>query len=91
MITPERMGKQTPVHVLSRNAALVEEFLEHGFADRLDLTGIAPRAIRHEGFLSLLMRGLHAAYGGGRRLELPYRERGAPLFDAAELDGVSSR
>lgn len=83
MITAERMGKQTPFHVLSRSPRLIDAFLEHGFAGSMDLTGIEPRAIRHEGFLSLLVRGLHEAYGEACPLDLPYRERGAPLFDKA--------
>ena len=36
MITAKRMGKQTPVHVIARNPQLIDVFLEHGFAPRLD-------------------------------------------------------
>jgi hypothetical protein len=81
IITPEAMGKQTPVHVISRDRALVEVFLAHGFAGTLNLTNAHPRSIRHEGFLSLFMKALQCAYGSKRDLELPYREFGAPLFD----------
>ena len=31
VITPERMGKHTPVHVISRDRALIDVFMEHGF------------------------------------------------------------
>jgi hypothetical protein len=86
-ITPEHMGKQTPVHVLSRNATLIDVFLEHGFEGVLDLTDARPRPIRHEGFLSLLMKGMQAAYGKEPGLELPYRERGAPVFVELSTDG----
>jgi hypothetical protein len=87
IITPEVMGKQTPVHVLSRDGAVIDEFLAHGFVDTLNLSGLEPQAIRHEGFLSLLMRALHGAYGADHDLELPYRERGAMMFedDAASV------
>jgi hypothetical protein len=80
LITPEKMGPQTPVHVISKNRTLIEAFENDGFARALDLTGKTPRAIHHEGFLSLLMRAMHAAYGTTRGLEIPYRERGAALF-----------
>ncbi len=81
IITPESMGKQTPVHVLSRNQALIDVFLETGFAPRLDLAGTEPRAMRHEGFLSLLMKAMQAAYGTAPGLDVDYREHGAALLD----------
>jgi hypothetical protein len=88
VITPESMGKKTPVHVLSRNRALVDVFLEQGFAPRIDLAGIEPRAIRHEGFLSLFMKAMNAAYGTSRALDLPYRERGTTLLEDPDLAGA---
>jgi hypothetical protein len=89
MITPGEMGRQTPVHILSQNPVLIESFLEHGFCDTLDLTDADPRPIRHEGFLSLLMRGMQAAWGNGRCLDLPYDAGGADLFADARLRGVT--
>ena len=83
MITPEDMGSHPPIHVLSQDQALIDAFLEHGFCGMMDLTGMQPRTIRHEGFLSLLMKGLQAAYGTEPDLELPYRERGSMMFEDA--------
>ena len=85
MITPLEMGRQTPVHVLSQDPALIDAFLERGFCSTLDLTAKAPRPIRHESFLSLLMRGMQAAYGAKRDLSLPYLEQGAEVFADARL------
>jgi hypothetical protein len=81
ILTPQEMGKQTPVHVLSRDQALIDAFLEQGFAGSLSLGFPPPRTIRHEGFLSVLMKGLHAAYGTEPGLDLRYREGGAALFE----------
>jgi hypothetical protein len=86
-ITPEHLGKATPVHVIGRDRSVIDAFLAHGFAPTLDLTGEQPTPIRHEGFLSLLMKAMHSAYGTEPGLDLPYRERGRQLFDA-ELQGV---
>jgi hypothetical protein len=81
ILTPERMGKQTPVHVISRNRRLIEVLHNHGFAAALNLTGIEPHAIRHEGFMSLFLKAMHAAYGKQADLEIEYREHGAMLLD----------
>jgi hypothetical protein len=80
MITEKRMGKQTPVHVIGRDPKLVNVFLEHGFAARLDLTGAEPPPIKHHGFLSLFLKGMQAAYGAAG-VPVDYREHGVELFD----------
>ena len=80
MITEKRMGKQTPVHVIARNPQLIDVFLEHGFAPRLDLTGAEPQPIRHQGFLSLFLKGMQAAYGAAD-VPVDYRADGVALFD----------
>jgi hypothetical protein len=80
MITEEHMGKQTPVHVIARNRALVDTFLEQGFAAQLDLSSAEPQPIRHHGFLSLFLKGMQAAYGTGD-VAVDYREHGVELFD----------
>ena len=84
MITDKRMGKQTPVHVIARNQKLIDVFLEQGFAAGLDLTAKEPRPIRHQGFLSLFLKGMQAAYGAaGAPVE--YREGGVGLFDERSM------
>jgi phosphoglycerol transferase MdoB-like AlkP superfamily enzyme len=80
LITEKRMGKQTPIHVIARNAQLIDVFLEHGFAAGLDLTGAEPRPIRHQGFLSLFLKGMQAAYGVAD-VPVDYRADGVALFD----------
>ena len=99
MITPESMGTHTPVHILSRDPAVIDVLLQHGLAPALDLAGVSPRDMRHEGFLSLLMRALDRAYGDSPRPELPYLEAGANVFDGVrpgrsrcrELPSTASR
>jgi len=80
MITEERMGKQTPVHVIARDPELIDTFLEHGFAPRLNLMGAEARPIKHHGFLSLFLKGMQAAYGVAD-VRVDYREHGVGLFD----------
>jgi hypothetical protein len=86
MITPDHMGKETPIHILSRDHALIEVLLAHGFVPTLDLTSRRPRSIRHEGVLSLLMKAMQAGYGTQPELDIPYREAGAPIFDDEALE-----
>lgn len=89
-VTPERVGKETPVHVMSRDQRLVDAFLAHGFAGTLNLAGIDPQRIRHEGFLSLLMKGLQSAYGLDPDLEVTYREHGSEMFDEVRADRLGA-
>jgi hypothetical protein len=81
-LTQEHMGKHTPVHVIGKNAALMDVFYEHGFLPALNVAGRSPREIKHEGFLSLLLKGMQAAYGTNDALKLDYKPNGATLFDA---------
>ncbi len=56
----------TPIHILSRDPALVEAFLDYGFEPGLAVErGTA--TMRHEGFYSMFMRVLLAQYGQGIR------------------------
>jgi hypothetical protein len=84
-LTPERYGKTTPVHVIGRSSQLIDVFKDHGFVAAMNLAGIEPESIRHEGFLSLFMKGMQAAYGADEDLEIDYRERGVALFEEPEL------
>jgi phosphoglycerol transferase MdoB-like AlkP superfamily enzyme len=86
-LTPERMGKDTPLHVLARNPAFIEVFREHGFVSRLGLRGTNPEPMRHQGFLSLFMKAMSAAYGNNPHLHVDYVEHGVALFDEPE-DGA---
>lgn len=79
-ITPDEMGRQTPVHVISKDRALIDVLLAHGFAGTLNLAGLEPRTVRHEGLLSLLMKALHAAYGTEPEREVDYLEGGSDVF-----------
>jgi len=90
-ITPEPLGKYTPVHVICHDQALIEAFLAHGFADTLDLSHMHSTTIRHEAFLSLLMQGLQSAWGTTTGLDLPFRERGASVFEDAWAELVATR
>jgi hypothetical protein len=80
------MGKQTPVHVNSRNPALIDAFKEHGFAGRIDLTDTNARPMRHHGFLSMFLEAMNAAYGVAPHVRGAYREHGVTLFDEPAAD-----
>jgi phosphoglycerol transferase MdoB-like AlkP superfamily enzyme len=61
----------TPVHILSRDLALVDGFLEYGFGPGLAVEQ-ATATMRHEGFYSMFMRVLLAEYGQGTRVRPDY-------------------
>ncbi len=56
----------TPVHILSRDPALVDAFLNYGFGPGLAVEQTTA-TMRHEGFYSMFMRVLLAEYGQGIR------------------------
>jgi hypothetical protein len=87
LITPERLGKHTPVHVIGRNKNLIDKLLERGFHPSIDLAGVDPSPIKHEGFLSLFLGAMNAVYGRNVNLEVEYRQHGAGLFDELQTDG----
>lgn len=85
-ITPESMGKHTPVHVITRNRKFLDVFAAHGFHPSMDLTGITPVPIKHEGFLSLFLRAMNTAYGRDPGLDVEYLADGVPLFGELRAD-----
>jgi hypothetical protein len=68
-------GWATPVHVISKDPALVDFFADYGFNPGLTVSDTEP-SLRHEGIYSLFMRALLERYGA-RSLALPsYLPRG---------------
>ncbi len=53
-------GRDVPVHVLSRDPALLDELLHHGFSPGLTPNEVEETTLRHAGIFSLLVRTLAA-------------------------------
>ncbi len=62
-------GWETPVHIISRDPRLLDQFVAAGFTPGLAVDDLEPD-LRHEGFYSLFMRALLARYGE-RNVALP--------------------
>ena len=60
-------GWDTPMHIISKNGAFVASFEEFGFKSGLAVWESEP-SFRHEGFYSLFVRQLLAAYGNDGEL-----------------------
>ncbi len=70
-------GWDTPMHIIAKDAVFVASFKEYGFTSGLAVWDPEP-TFRHEGFLSMFVRQLLAAYGNGA--ELPsYLPEGVPI------------
>ena len=67
-------GWDTPFHIIAKNDAFVASFGQFGFRSGLAVWESEP-AFRHEGFYSLFVRQLLAAYGSGGALP-PYLPEG---------------
>ncbi len=71
-------GWDTPMHIISKDEALVEAFAEYGFVPGLFTSSREP-TIHHEGFYSLFMRVLLGQYGQIPGQLPEYRPDGIPL------------
>lgn len=75
-------GWDTPIHIISKDQALLDAFGEYGFTPGLNVKVVKP-SLRHEGFYSMLMRVL-LARNGVEQLALP-----AYLPDGAEKRNIT--
>ena len=55
-------GLETPVHIISKNSALIRHFRDYGFREGM-VADISGQPIHHAGFYSMLVRALARAYG----------------------------
>ena len=74
-------GFDTPIHIISKDAALVDAFLDYGFARGLAVQNPTP-TMRHEGFYSMFMRVLLTQYGQGVKLPPEYLPSGIIMKDS---------
>lgn len=75
-------GWATPMHIVSKDAALIDSFSGYGFVPGLTVTNLEP-SLRHEGFYSLFMRLLFGRYGTGKIAEPVYLPEGVIPLQAA--------
>jgi len=84
----------TPIHIISKDAALVEAFSEFGFRSGLTIqtVGEPTATMRHEGLYSMVVRVLVEQYGPGNKVPPPYLPEGIPLKqDFAGEDHLTSK
>ncbi len=74
-ITDEKYGKNTQMHIVSKNRDFIKEWEKYGFTD-----GIVPELgdnhLKFEGFYSALMTCLNKCYGAEPTLDIPYFKDG---------------
>ncbi len=75
-LAKEAMGFETPIHIICKNDILLQPFLDKGFIKGFMPKSIEQSNMRHEGFYSLFMQGLNAAYGQEPDRKLPYLPNG---------------
>lgn len=80
VITYANASFDTPIHVITKNQAALDELLRQGFLAGLSLPEDQPAAIEHAGIFSLLVRTLVAA-GGDKELP-PFLPKGHHLLSA---------
>lgn len=78
LITSPEMGTETPVHVITKSNCLHNHLLGSGFLPELTLANYHSN-IKHEGFLSLFVKGCNKAFGVTPDLQLPDIPDGIPI------------
>jgi hypothetical protein len=53
----------TPVHIISRDLAYIDNLEQYGFVESMDVDDSIPSQMRHEGLYSLIVRSLVQTYG----------------------------
>jgi hypothetical protein len=80
-------GFETPIHIISKDAAFVDAFLDYDFVNGLEINEITP-TMRHEGFYSMFMRVLLAQYGQGIKALPDYLPSGITLDADANTETI---
>lgn len=78
-------GFGTPLHIIARDAGLVDAFEAYGFVPGLILQEPSP-AMRHEAFYSMFVRALLSEYGQGDKVLPPYLPGGLALQEGSAPD-----
>jgi hypothetical protein len=76
---PGGVTMNTPVHVLSQDAQLVERFKAQGFQDGMYAQPNSAEPLNHAGLMSLLLSKLSEAYGSDGAPKATYYPKGLPL------------
>ena len=79
VITKEKMGFETPVHIIARDPDVVQHFLDNGFTEGLIPEDVEKTTLKHEGFYTLFMQALNKRFGANPSLKLPYLPTGVLL------------
>ena len=61
VIAEEKHGKETPLHIICKDAKFADQFLEYGFSNDLSVEGI--NMMRHEGIYSMFVKEMTKRYG----------------------------
>lgn len=70
LISTPDMGLETPVHVITKSSSLHRYLLKRGFSPKLSLSD-HQGSIKHEGFMSLFLKGCNEAFGAEPDASLP--------------------
>lgn len=80
LVAPETLSFDVPIHLISKDKALLTQALEAGFEPGMPITGRDRRVMRHEGFFSLLARTLADCCSETEKLP-EFRPRGSAAPD----------
>jgi hypothetical protein len=76
---PGGVTMNTPVHIISQDAALIEQFKTRGFQAGMYAHPNTGEPLNHAGLMSLLLSELSAAYGAEDSPKASYYPKGLPL------------
>lgn len=78
-ITEKAMGKETPIHIISKNKDFLKGFEKYGFEEGMLVNDLENNNIKHQGFYSMFMREFLKHYGEKGIVLPPYLPDGVEL------------
>lgn len=85
LITNEKFGLETPVHVISKQTRFNDVFESNGFVSGFDLAE-QHTFLKHEGFMSVFANAYQQAYGQDPKVHFPILPDGNDMFKDIGLD-----
>jgi hypothetical protein len=85
LVSSEKMGLETPVHVISKHAAFAQTFEANNFISGLQLKH-HDTSIKHEGFMSVFANACNNSFSDIPDKNFPNRPDGNSLFQDSDID-----
>ncbi len=79
LITNVQSGKETPVHIISKNHLFLKLFEDYGFEEGMWIKEREKNNVTHPGMYYILLRCILEQFGKNKNIDLPYLKNGISI------------